>query len=46
MPESLTSAFLVAASVVAGDFLVFGMLGLEGQIGHGSVWNPQPFGGA
>lgn len=42
MPENLTSVFLLAASVVAGDFFVFGMLGLEAQIGHGSIWNPQP----
>ena len=42
MPESLSDVFLIAATVVAGDMLVFGMLGLETQIGHGSIWNPQP----
>ena len=42
MPENLSDVFLLAAGVLAGDLLVFGMLGLEAQIGHGSIWNPQP----
>lgn len=44
MPESLSDIFVVAAAVVVGDMLVFGMLGMEAQLGHGSVWNPQPVG--
>lgn len=42
MPESLSDVFALAAIVTMGDFFVFGMLGLEAQIGHGSMWNPQP----
>ena len=43
MPDSLADIFMIAAIVVAGDFLLFGMAGLEAQIGHGSIWDPQPF---
>lgn len=36
MPESLSDYFWVAASALIGDALVFGALGLESFIGHGS----------
>jgi len=42
MPENLTDVFTLAAMVLVGDFFIFGMTGMEAQLGHGSVWNPEP----
>lgn len=40
MPESLSELFWIVAGTLAVDAFVFGTLGLEAQIGHGSMWNP------
>lgn len=41
MPENLSDLFWIATTALMGDFLIFGTLGLESQIGHGSIWNPE-----
>ena len=40
MPENLSDVFWIAATALAGDFLIFGVGGMGAQIGHGSIWSP------
>ena len=43
MHDFLSDIFRAAAVFTVGDFFIFGTLGLEAMVGHGSIVNPQPF---
>jgi hypothetical protein len=42
MTKTLSSIFMFVAMAATADFIGLGVLGLETQIGHGSIMNPEP----